>query len=453
MLWIVLALNLSVTAVKLALGLATGALAIVADAFHSVVDSSSNLIALAGVWIGARPADQNHPYGHRKYETVAAMLIGAMLLVAAFEIGQGVVERLAGGAAPLEITPLTIGLMALTFAVNVGVVVYETRAGRRLNSQVLLADALHTRTDLYVTLSVIASLIGVRFGLPWLDPLVAGAVVILLVRAAFEIIRSTTKVLTDVAAADPERVTDAALSVPGVQLVRDVRSRGSADAVFVDLAVGVDPAMGAAQAHNLASEVERRVAQSVPGVVETLVHVEPEQAGPETPWHEIAVTLRAVADGLGLSLHDLHAHAERGGGLSLEMHVELEAGLTLGEAHDRVRIFERRVRRSLPGVRTLATHIEPLAAALPDEQGQIARRRELRARIVAAADQRAGAGTCHHVELHNVGGHLTAILHVTQPAEQRLTAAHALVEEIERDLQAQALGLHRVVVHVEPPAA
>jgi cation diffusion facilitator family transporter len=453
-LWLVLVLNLAVTVVKLALGLAAGALAVVADAFHSLVDSSSNIIALLGVWVAARPADQNHPYGHQKYETVATLAIGAMLLVAAFEIGRGVVERLLSASAPPNVTPLVILLMAATFVVNLGVTVYETTAGRRLKSSVLLADAAHTRADLFVTLSVMGALIGSSLGLAWLDPLVAGVVVLLLFRAAWGILRSSSAVLTDVAVADPGQVEEIARAVPGVSDVGGVRSRGSAEAAYVDLNIKVSPAMGTDQAHGVASEVEHRILEALPGVVDTVVHIEPEWEGTTgTPWEGLALRLRKLADGQGLGLHDLHAHVERDGGVSVEVHLEMAASLTLAEAHAVADHFEARARDALPELRSLVTHLEPLPTDLPGEAGRLtpARAARLRQRLTELADAVAGAGSCHNVELHLVGGHLTATLHVTQPAGMPLVEAHALAERVERALHGAHNGLGRVVVHVEPP--
>jgi cation diffusion facilitator family transporter len=451
-----LALNLLVTLIKLAVGVASGALAVIADAFHSVVDSSSNIIGLLGVWVGARPADSNHPYGHHKYETIAALAIGGLLLVAGFEIARGVVERLLGASPAPEVTPATFALMALTFIVNIAVVAFETRAGRRWQSQILLADAAHTRTDLLVTLSVVVALVGTRMGLVWLDALVAGAVVILLVRAAFGILRSTSDVLADAAVTNPKTVERIARGVPGVQSASGVRSRGRSDAAYVDLHVTVHPAMDADQAHGVATEVERRITEALPGVVDAVVHIEPARSpGDVSPWEDISVRLRAIADGLGVGLHDLHVHTEREGGYSIEMHLEVDANLTLGAAHALADRFELRAREALPGVRSIVTHIEPLPAGLPVEldAGQIARTREaaLRQRIIALVDGLAGKGACHSVELHHVDNHLTVTLHVTQPTDRPLTEVHTLAEEIERRLQAHEHSLHRVVVHVEPP--
>jgi len=449
-LWIALALNLSVTAVKFIVGALSGSLSVLADAFQSLVDSASSVIGLLGMWASARPADENHPYGHHKYEPFAALGIGALLALAGYEIAQGLWAWFMGQARALEVTPLTLGLLALTFVVNAGLAWYEGRVGRRLNSAVLLADAAQTRSNLWVTLAVIASLIGAHLGWRWLDPLAAFIVMLLIFRAAYDVVRTTSQVLTDVAVVDPQQVAQIASAVSGVTEVDDVRSRGRADAAYVDLSLRVDPAMSTAQAHNVASEVEQRIAAELPGVVETLVHVEPQEA-PGGEWEHMAYQLRALADGLGLGLHDLHAHVERHGGYSLEMHLEADASLTLGEAHALADEFERRARRLLPNVRSLVTHLEPLHTHLPDESGGITDRAELRRRIREAADELAGAGACHDIRLHNVAGHLTATLHVTQPARQPLTDSHALAEAIERVLSAHEPSLHRVVIHVEPP--
>ena len=275
---------------------------------------------------------------------------------------------------------------------------------------------------------------------------------LLLFKASFEIFRSTSLVLTDVAAADPAAVERIARSVTGVRQAGRVRSRGRADAVYVDLHIQVNPAMDTDQAHGVASEVERRINADVPGVVDTVVHIEPGRG--ETahrPWEDLSLKLRGLADGMGVGLHDLHAHAERGGGYAVEAHLEVEAALTLGAAHALADDFEKRVLAALPEVRSFVSHIEPLPADLPDEAGRIAHLAALRREITELADKFAGRGACHNVVLHNVGGHLTAHLDLTRPADEPLTAAHALAEAVERELHARERRLRRVVVHVEPP--
>ena len=452
-LWIVLILNLLVTLIKLTLGLLSGALSVVADGMQSLVDSASNVIGLIGMWASARPPDDNHPYGHHKYETLAALSIGALSLLAVYEIGKSILERALGSGALIEITPLTIGLMAGTFIVNLGVTIYETRLGQRLQSQVLLADAAQTRANLLVTLSVIASLIGARFGFGWFDSAAALIVMGVILRSTFAIWLDTSKILTDVITANPSDIERIALTVPHVHHVDHVRSRGLASAMYVDLHVEVPPLMAAEQAHSIASEVERRLAEQIPGVVDAVVHVEP--ARPEAPlsvWQELSLTLRNLADGMGLGLHDLHAHVEPDGGYSIELHLELtDAQLTLREAHARADDFEQRARERLPAVRSLTTHLEPLPTGLQNEADSATDFNQIRGRIIQRVDKIAGRGACHAVQIHNINSHLTATLHITQPALQMLRQSHALAEKVERAIHAHEPRLDRVVVHIEPP--
>ncbi|MBI3761384.1 MAG: hypothetical protein HY260_05915, partial [Chloroflexi bacterium] len=190
-----------------------------------------------------------------------------------------------------------------------------------------------------------------------------------------------------------------------------------------------------------------------PGVVDAVVHVEPGSGQPPSEWKALAVRVRALADGMGIGVHDLHAHAENDGGYAVEVHVEVDADLTLGAAHALTDSFEERVRAEMPEVRSLATHIEPLGEGVPYESGAIQDAAKIRRMAIEIADEVCGPGSCHEVNLHRVGGHLTATLHCALPAEKPLVEAHALAEEVERRLHDEVRQLRRVVVHVEPPGA
>jgi cation diffusion facilitator family transporter len=451
-LWIVLGLNLLVAAAKLFVGLTTGALAVIADAVHSAFDASSNIIGLIGLAIAGRPPDPSHPYGHRKYETFATLIIGGLLLVASWEILKGAVERWFSGST-LQVSNLSIVIAALTFPANLAIAAYEGREGRRLNSSLLLADAVHTRTDLFVTVGVVASLVAARLGAAWVDLAVAVIVGGIIVAAALKIIRSTSDVLADSAMVPAGEVERVAAAVPGVWFVHRVRSRGSEDAAYVDLHVKVDPAMATTQAHAIASEVEHKLRTELPGVVDAVVHIEPGRDRPPTEWQALAVRLRALADGLGLGVHDLHAHVEPGGGYAVETHVEVDASLALGEAHALVDAFEQRVRAELPEVRSFITHIEPIGDHVTGEAGVVLGRAAIQRLALDIADSICGPGSCHDIELHNVDGHLTATLHCALPADVPLVQAHALAERVQRELTDRIRPLQRAVVHVEPPEA
>ncbi len=446
-LFAVLIANLLVSAVKVGLGVITGALAVVADGFHSLVDSSSNLIGLAAIRLAKRRPDEQHPYGYQRYETLGSLAIGGLLLAAVWEIVRNIFSRLLNGAHP-EVTSLTFWLVVATLPINLAIVVLETRAGRRLESQILLADATHTRTDLFVTASVIASLVGVRLGLPWLDLVVASAVVLLILRASFDILRQSATLLADAIVTDPSAVDALARQVPGVLYVHRIRSRGKPDAAFVDLHVKVPPEMSTEQAHAIASEVEHRLKRELPGVVDALVHIEP-ALGPEqpSPWEQMAYRLRQIADGLGLGLHDLHI-AANGEGYTAEMHLEFRGAITLGEAHRRAEDFRRRVQNEVPLVQQVILHLEPLPQdVLPAQDAEGA---ALRARIERLLRRSLKAGQVRSVRLQRIGDHLSVVVLLGLPADLPLTEAHHRAEEAKRLLLSRFPELHRVMVQVEP---
>ena len=163
-LWRVLLLNLLVAFIKLGVGLATGAISMVADGFHSLVDGLSNVVAIGAQWIAARPPDDEHPYGHRRFEAVATFIIGGLLMLAAWEVLQAAADRLISGGEP-EVLPVSFVALIGTLVVNLIVVWYERRRAAALNSRVLAADASHTFTDVLVTCSVIVGLGLVELGL------------------------------------------------------------------------------------------------------------------------------------------------------------------------------------------------------------------------------------------------------------------------------------------------
>lgn len=272
-LWQILGINLAVAAAKIAVGLVTGSISMVADGFHSIMDGSSNIIGLVGLAIAGRPPDANHPYGHQKYETFATMAIGLLLLLAAWNILQSAFTRFSEGGAPV-VTTLSFAVMVVTIAINWAVTRYEARRGRQLKSGVLLADAEHTRSDIFVSLSVIASLIAVRIGWIWVDAGVAIIIVGVIGWTGWRIIHNASRILSDSAVIDPAEVERIALSVKGVQSSHKIRSRGTDQTTYLDLHIQVDGQMSLEEAHRLGHVVQKRLQDEL-GVSDVIVHAEP----------------------------------------------------------------------------------------------------------------------------------------------------------------------------------
>ena len=274
-LWRVLYLNVAVALAKLGWGLFTGSTAMAADGAHSLFDGASNVIALVGLAFAARPADDDHPYGHTKYETYAALGIGVMLSIAAYSIVTRAIAQLAGASAPPEVTATSYVVMFVTVAVNLTVTTYERTMGKRLRSEALLADASHTASDVLVSVGVLVSLALVQLGFPQADPFVSLGIAAVIGYTAWGILRRANQTLTDTARIAPEEIQGCVSHLSEVLDVHRVRTRGTESYVLVDLHVTVDPTLTVARSHHVAHEVETCIREKFPEVSDVVVHIEP----------------------------------------------------------------------------------------------------------------------------------------------------------------------------------
>lgn len=446
-LWQVLALNLLVALLKIVVGLFSGILSITADGFHSLVDGASNVVGLIAMRIAQSPPDESHPYGHRKAETLATLFIGLMLLVAAYEILKTAIERLSGGAAP-EVTTVSFAVMLFTITVNLGVTLYESRRGKALHSEILLADSQHTRSDLWVSLAVIAGLVGVRLGFPWLDAVVGLVIAGVIAHAAYEILSDSANVLIDAASVPHDEIESLVRGLPEVQGVEHVRSRGQADNSYVDLHVQVDPDLSTEAAHSVAHAVQRKITATFPQVSDVMVHVEPVQS-PHADHPDVGRTLQGIARSLGGSVHEVWAHTV-GGQYFVETHFEVPPNLSLAEAHALAEELEERGKSALPGVAEITTHIEPMGEAVPAAQPRFHTEKELLDRVRAITDGICGAGAAHKIRVWAEKSGWTVSLHIRLAGDMSIVEAHAISGRVEESLRREIPDLQRVVIHADP---
>ena len=278
---VTLLLNLFVMALKAVVGLATGSLSLQADALHSVTDSANNILGLFTSRFSSPQPDREHPYGHQKYEAVGALGIAAFLGIACFEILQRAVERLFEGAASVEVSVSELWLLLIVLGVNIFVAVYERKVGKQVNSPILLADAHHTMSDVWITISVLAGLIGVWQGgllnfpqLQWLDVVLAFPVAFLVFKSGWEVLKDNLPWLIDEIAIAPEAIHQVVTSVPGVVNCHDIASRGLLGRqVFIEMHLIVR-AKDVETAHNVTEAVEDALKERF-GPVRVLIHVEP----------------------------------------------------------------------------------------------------------------------------------------------------------------------------------
>ena len=269
-----LILNWLVASAKLVCGIITRSASMTADGFHSFADGTNNIIGLVGFYIAGRPVDKTHPYGHEKYETLTALGIGGLLLIVAFNIIKNAIQRISNPVIP-EVNIGSFIVMTITVGINIFVMVYENREGKRLKSDFLVVDSYHTRSDIFVSLSVIGSLIAVKIGMPIIDAIMALLIAVFIGFSAFEILWQTSRVLSDAAVVPPENIKNIIMGFDDVVNCHNIRTRGRQDNICVDLHIWVKPNMHIDRSHELAHSIEEKLKKEIPGVREVITHIEP----------------------------------------------------------------------------------------------------------------------------------------------------------------------------------
>ena len=359
-----LVLNLLVTAAKMVVGYLMGSLSILADGFDSLFDGVTNVISLIAVYLARRPPDDDHPYGHRRYETLMTLAVSVLLFFTCYTILQSAYQRLRNPSVP-DVNFWSFAALLFSIAVHLYTARYEIRRGRELKSEFLIADASHTSADILVTVGVVFGLIAVRLGYAWVDAAVAVTIAIIIAKIGVDIIRISAGILTDSEAVEAAEVAVILERIPGVEGYHRIRSRGQADDIRLDLQVRVAPELPVTQAHAIAHDVQRRIKEAIDAARDVVVHVEPQLGEPHPTQGEFFGHVKRVARHLGIPVHHLSA-VGIAGRYSLELHLEVPEHLSLGQAHAQASRLENEVRARVPEVAEVHTHIEPAPAALPE---------------------------------------------------------------------------------------
>ncbi len=443
------------TALKLVVGLMTGSLGILAEAAHSGLDLVAALVTFFAVRIADRPPDERYRYGYGKVENLSALIETLLLLITCVWIIYEAIQRLFFEPVEIEATLWAFGVMVISIVVDVSRSRILYRAARKYNSQALEADALHFSTDIWSSAVVLVGLglvwLSGRLGPQWAwlvqgDAVAALVVAAIVIYVSLQLGKRAVVVLLDVAPPGlAEQIAGEAAAVPGVQSLGPVRLRQAGAAVFVDLVIEVARSASLEEAHLVAEAVDQQISQIVPRG-DVIVHVDPVRRAGEN----LSQTVSAVAARLGLRTHDVHAHEVRGR-YFVDLHVEVPADLTLGQAHDRVSRLEVAVREELPTVRDIHSHIEPLAAPvvpvapLDEVEGE-----QLRARIAAVVDEVPGLDGHSRLHIRPGPGGYDVVLHCLADPDLPVAEAHRLADQVEKLLHVRIAGIKRVLVHVAP---
>ncbi len=273
---VVLAFNWLVAFAKVIYGYLTNCYSMAADGFHSFSDGASNIIGIIGILIASRPADRNHPYGHRKYETFASIAISILLFLIVFNMIKGAIGRFMQPVVP-KVNFFSFSIMLFTIAVNIIVFNYERKKSRVFNSDILYADSEHTRSDILVSISVIFTLLAIRAGFPIIDTAVALVISVLIARAGLNILKSSSRILCDKTPIAPDKIRGVVMQIEGVKGCHRIRTRGRSDDIHIDMHVLLNPSMHVDDAHDITERIEQKIKKTISGVTDVVVHVEPKE--------------------------------------------------------------------------------------------------------------------------------------------------------------------------------
>jgi len=439
-------LNVAVTVAKIAVGYLTSSLSILADGLDSLFDSLSNVLGLAAIYLARRPPDEDHPYGHRRYEIMMTLIVSVLLFATTFELLRSAYQRFLKPVTP-QITVWSYGSLLASIVLHVFVARYEKQRGKELRSEFLLADASHTQAGLLVSVGVLLGLVVMRMGYPVVDTILAVVISGFIARIGIDIIRSATHVLTDSIAVQAERVADIVRNVPGVTSFHHIRSRGQEDDIHLDLHVRVAPDMPLAQAHLIAHQVERSIQSAVAGARDVVVHVEPQPTASALTSGDVVERVRGTARATGTTIHHLNAH-EIEGKYYIDLHLEVAGEPSLAEAHAQASALEERIKKEIPDVGGVTTHIEPFAThavdcGTLDESRVVAVVRDLIAPT-------AGLRGCHDIQVYRVESQAFLTLHCAIDQNLSISQAHDIATVLEDRLRRACTNLAEVSIHMEP---
>ena len=442
------------TGMKIVVGLLTGSLGILAEAAHSGLDLIAAVMTLIAVSVSSRPADSTHSYGHGKIENLSALLETTLLLITCIWIVYEALRRLFFQEVAVEASAWAFVVMGVSIIVDLSRSRMLKRAAQKHHSQALEADALHFSTDVWSSSVVIIglALVGLARALhaPWLakaDAVAALGVSAIVVLISIKLGKKTIADLLDGVPATLREDVIRAAHVPGVLEVRQARIRRSGPELFVDLVLVVDRHEAFEHTHDISNAARDAVRRALNNPeADLVIHVAPSRDD-EDDW---VARVRSLAARHGLAAHEILIFDEDGRP-ALDLHLEIRNAANVGAAHARATEFEEAVRREIPGLGPIVSHLEPVRSKAAADGADGVEEERVR-RIIAELAPRMGL-RCnpHDIELKTVGGEVLVSFHCTVDAATDLADAHSFTERFELALRRRAPRLGRVIIHIEPP--
>jgi cation diffusion facilitator family transporter len=442
-----IAASAALTIAKAVIGVMTGSLAILSEAGHSLIDLGATILTYAAVRVSGKPADEEHQYGHDKFEAVSALAETALLfLLSGIVIWQASKRLIQHEGPEIDVTVWAFGVMALSIVVDAFRSRVLSHTAKKTKSQALEADALHFSSDIASSAAVLIGLGGVKLGLPWMDSAAALAVAVLVCVAGWRLGRRTIDTLTDVA---PEGSTEKASAiagrVPGVVAVERVRARGAGEKTFVDLTVAVSRTLPLDRVTGIKDAVAAAIRKNMEGA-EPTVTTDPVAMSNETVTERVMVIARNRA----LAVHHVTVH-EISGRLAISIDLEVDGKMSLRAAHETADGLEAAIKAEISADVEVDTHIEPLQ---PHRAGGREAPPERLTAVKEALAELAADGRSirevHDVRVRETDEGEIVNFHCRVDPALSVQAVHEKVDALERALRERSPSIKRVIGHAEP---
>ncbi|HTB70972.1 MAG TPA: cation-efflux pump [Solirubrobacteraceae bacterium] len=431
-------------ALKLGVGLATGSLGLISTGIESSGDVVAAVLTFFAVRLGGRPADPEHPYGHRRAENLGALGEAAILLAGGVFVAVEAIDHLVRGASPPGIHWYQFAVIAVALVVDLSRTLVSLRTARRYASAALRSNAFHFAGDMAGSVAVLIGLVLVQAGFAQGDSLAALLVAAIILAAAARLISENANVLMDRTPAEAREAAERAIDALGADIeLSRLRLRESAGRYFADVVVTVPPGQAVVEGHQSANLIEEAVESALPGS-DVVVHVEPRRRGLDLRDRILAIVL---AEPLVMEAHDITI-IEQGEEVNVSLHLKFPADLDLRGAAQIADRVERAICER-PGVAAVQTHLEPLERPLSsrpvDVSADISAEREIERLVRERADVRP-----RRVKLLSTDAGRVVFLTLELDPRESLTAAHRVASELEEELRQRVPGIADVVIRTEP---
>ena len=438
------------TLAKIAVGLMTGSLAILSEAAHSGLDFAATVITYFAVRISGKPADEDHQYGHGKFENIAALAETAILfLLSGIIIWEGTKRLIGTEVHAVDANIWAFGVMIVSIVVDFFRARALSKVAKQTSSQALEADALHFSSDMWSSLAALAGLTAIALGYPMADSIAAIVIAVLICAAGWRLARSNVDTLTDVAPAGVgEEMTAIARKVPDVISIPRLRVRQVGPQTFADVDAVVSRTLPLDRVAGIKSAIRNAISQKFPDA-EVNVLTEARALDDESIMEQIMV----IARNQGGAVHHVTVH-QLENKLSVSLDLEVDGILSLGEAHEIASELENAIRAELGGNVEVETHIEPMQMdGVKGADAPAALREEISNVLQDLTKKDGVVKNVHSVRARETPRGLVVNFHCYADPRLSVEAVHRAVDELERVFLAARTDVHRAIGHAEPPTA